>query len=69
MSPRSLNEALKGSDKDEWAAALNQEYDSLLENKTWQVMKLPPERKALPCHWDSQSSTMPMGLLRDTRYG
>lgn len=50
-SPRSINEALSRPDKMRWVEALQSEYDSLMDNGTWKLVKLPKGRKALPCHW------------------
>ena len=30
---------------------MKEEYDSLIENKTWTIEKLPPDRKAIGCKW------------------
>lgn len=31
--------------------AINDEYDSIMENKTWTIEPLPPGRKAIKCKW------------------
>ena len=30
---------------------MQSEYDSILANKTWDLVELPEGRKALPCKW------------------
>ncbi|POM69384.1 LOW QUALITY PROTEIN: Integrase catalytic core protein [Phytophthora palmivora] len=50
-TPRSLKQALSGPHREQWKQALELEYDSLIENGTWRLVRLPPGRKALPCHW------------------
>ena len=47
--PQTINEALKDSHAKEWKAAANSEYDSLTENKTWELTELPQNRKAIGC--------------------
>jgi len=46
--PTCFNEANK---HEEWRKAMQEEYDSLIENKTWTIDKLPPGRKAIGCRW------------------
>ncbi|GMF58873.1 unnamed protein product [Phytophthora fragariaefolia] len=50
-TPRSLKDALSGPYREQWKLALELVYDSLIENGTWRLVRLPPGRKALPCHW------------------
>ncbi|GMF59548.1 unnamed protein product [Phytophthora fragariaefolia] len=42
---------LSGSYREQWKQALEFEYDSLIENGTWMLVRLPSGRKTLPCHW------------------
>jgi hypothetical protein len=49
--PKSLKEALSGPHKTRWREALDLEYQSLLENGTSKLTRLPGGQKALPCHW------------------
>jgi hypothetical protein len=51
VEPQSINEALKSPEKDEWKIAMNREYDSLMLNETWDIVSLPPGRKAIGCKW------------------
>jgi hypothetical protein len=34
-----------------WEATMKEEYDSLLENRTWDMVPLPPGRKFARCKW------------------
>jgi hypothetical protein len=34
-----------------WEVAMQEEYDSLLENQTWDLVPLPPERNIFRCRW------------------
>jgi hypothetical protein len=49
--PTTYNEAVGASDGDKWMAAINDEYASLMENKTWTLTPLPKGRKAIGCKW------------------
>jgi hypothetical protein len=34
-----------------WKASMQKEYDSLLQNQTWNLVPLPPERNIFRCRW------------------
>ena len=34
-----------------WQEAMDEEYDSLHENKTWELVSLSPRRKLVQCKW------------------
>jgi len=34
-----------------WVAAMNKEIDALQINNTWEVVDLPPNKKAISCKW------------------
>ncbi|XP_035830149.1 uncharacterized protein LOC118479628 [Helianthus annuus] len=34
-----------------WVDAMNSELEALLRNKTWEIVDLPPNRKAIGCKW------------------
>ncbi len=34
-----------------WKAAADSEYQSLIENKTWDLVELPSSRKPIGCKW------------------
>ena len=40
--PPSINEALNGKDANKWKQALEEEYNSLIKNETWELVP-PPE--------------------------
>jgi len=44
--PTNVKQALK--DKN-WQAAMQQEYDALISQRTWGLVPLPPARKAFGC--------------------
>ncbi|CAI7865918.1 unnamed protein product [Closterium sp. NIES-53] len=45
--PKSLAEALSGPDAEKWKQSVKEEYDSLLENETWELCELPPGKKTI----------------------
>lgn len=49
--PQTLDEALCSSHADQWKKAMQEEYDSLIKNKTWSLVDLPSGKRALPCKW------------------
>ena len=46
--PKGIEEALKDQ---EWKEAADSEYQSLMENETWKLVKLPTGRKPVRCKW------------------
>ena len=44
-------EAMKRDDAKLWKDAMDDEYRSLMENGTWELVQLPPDRKAIGCKW------------------
>jgi hypothetical protein len=49
--PMTYQEAMKGMDAASWRVAMESEIDSIRTNGTWDLVKLPRNRKALPCKW------------------
>lgn len=49
--PQSYDEALSGSNPAGWKEAINRELDSLLKNKTWELVPLPEGRKPISTKW------------------
>ncbi|CAI7773495.1 unnamed protein product [Closterium sp. NIES-54] len=45
--PETLAEALSGPDAEKWKQSVKEEYESLLENETWELCELPPGKKAI----------------------
>ncbi|CAI7860144.1 unnamed protein product [Closterium sp. NIES-53] len=45
--PKMLAEALSGPDAEKWKQSVKEEYDSLLENETWELCELPLGKKAI----------------------
>lgn len=49
--PQTFEEAISRPDSKKWEQAAQKEYDSILKNKTWNLVDLPPGRKAIGCKW------------------
>lgn len=49
--PITVNEALSGNEKRQWTAAMNEEYQSLIDNRTWDLVDLPDGCRAINCKW------------------
>ncbi len=49
--PRTIDEALRRPDADKWKQAADVEFQALLDNETWELVPLPPGRKAIGCRW------------------
>ena len=47
--PPTIQEAKSSDHATEWKVATDAEYNSLIENKTWMLVELPPGRKAIGC--------------------
>ncbi|CAI7741537.1 unnamed protein product [Closterium sp. NIES-53] len=47
--PASMEEALAGPDRDNWLASKDNEYQSQLENGTWDLVVLPEGEKVVQC--------------------
>jgi len=46
--PKSVKHALAAPN---WLAAMEQEYQALMKNHTWDIVPLPSDRKAVGCKW------------------
>ncbi|CAI7871252.1 unnamed protein product [Closterium sp. NIES-53] len=64
--PKTLAEALSGPDAEKWKQSVKEEYDSLLENETWELCELPPWKKAISSKLIFRHKYGPDGEL--TRY-
>ncbi|KAG6604645.1 Gag-pol Polyprotein [Phytophthora cinnamomi] len=49
--PTTFKSAMESSDAAKWKEACDSEYDSLLKNKTWEMVPLPKGRKAIDNRW------------------
>ena len=49
--PTTIQEAWNSKHSTQWKAAADSEFQSLMENKTWELVELPTNRKAIGCKW------------------
>lgn len=61
--PENYNEAIKASDKEQWEQAMNEEYDSLKKNKTWELVELPKDRRTIQSKWVFRIKTKSNGEI------
>ncbi|MCO5595088.1 hypothetical protein L7F22_049126 [Adiantum nelumboides] len=47
----SVDEALSGLEASQWKEAMDSEYQSLMDNNTWQLVPAPANRKLVTCNW------------------
>ena len=49
--PINYNDAVSCPESEKWKAAIQDEYNSIIENKTWDIVPLPENRKAIKGKW------------------
>lgn len=49
--PKSYKDIARRSDAEDWMDAVKTEYKGLMQNETWELTHLPPDRKHIFCHW------------------
>ena len=49
--PKAFSEAIECIEGKEWRKAMDEEIQSLKENNTWKLVKLPNGKKAMKCKW------------------
>uniref|UniRef100_A0ACD5XBE3 Uncharacterized protein n=1 Tax=Avena sativa TaxID=4498 RepID=A0ACD5XBE3_AVESA len=49
--PTAYNEAIASVDREKWVSAMQEEMQSLEKNGTWDVVRLPKQKKAVRCKW------------------
>ncbi|CAI7847597.1 unnamed protein product, partial [Closterium sp. NIES-53] len=64
--PKTLAEALSGPNAEKWKQSVKEEYDSLLENETWELCELPLGKKAISSKLTFRHKYGPDGEM--TRY-
>lgn len=61
--PINYKEAIESPDASEWKVAMQDEYDSLMKNKTWVVDTLPLGSKPVKCKWVFKKKRNPDGSV------
>ena len=51
IEPKTIEEAMSSDYAKQWKEAADSEYASLIENNTWNLVKLPKDRKPIGCKW------------------
>lgn len=49
--PSTMEEAMLSPDADKWKKAAQSEYNSLIDNGTWELVPLPEGKKTIGCRW------------------
>ena len=49
--PQTYKEAMSSSESSCWKEAIQSEIDSILSNKTWEIVDIPPGIKPIGCKW------------------
>ena len=49
--PSTYSEAISSINSNNWVIAMNDEMESLEKNGTWELVKLPTEKKPIRCKW------------------
>jgi hypothetical protein len=62
-NPSNLKEALDSPDTIFWKEVVNDEMDSLISNKTWKLVELPPSCKTIGCKWVLRKKLKPDGTI------
>ena len=50
-APNNVSEALRSPEAKHWQAAMNSEMDAHTINSTWELIKLPEDRKVIGSQW------------------
>jgi hypothetical protein len=62
--PTNFQSAISGPDSAKWKAAMDEEYQSLMVNKTWSLVPLPTGRSAIGCRWTFKLKRGPDGSIQ-----
>ncbi|MFN7611034.1 MAG: reverse transcriptase domain-containing protein, partial [bacterium] len=51
LEPQTYSEAVNSSDGQKWKEAIDEEYKSLIDNETWELVPRPAGRNIVSCKW------------------
>jgi len=63
IEPTSYEEVLTSPNRDQWLIAMKEEMDSMDKNKVWELVDLPPNRKAIGNKWVLKIKRRADGLI------
>jgi hypothetical protein len=49
QEPLNYSEAILSIDSEKWIGAMHEEMESIEKNGTWELVRLPPDKKAVKC--------------------
>lgn len=49
--PRTYEQAIQADDRKQWERAMDEEYDSLIKNRTWTLVKAPDDQRVIDNRW------------------
>ena len=61
MNQKSYSEAMRGNFRSKWKEATDSEYDSLIKNKTWDLVNLTWNTNVVGCRWVFKTKRGPDG--------
>lgn len=61
--PRTYKEAIESSDHQHWEQAMDEEYDSLIQNRTWNLVKPSNDQKVIDNRWVFKLKKNPDGSI------
>jgi histone deacetylase 1/2 len=64
IEPKGVKQALQSS---HWLAAMKEEYDALLRNKTWTLVPPPTHKQPIGCKWVFRVKENPDGTVTSTK--
>ena len=62
-TPRAIEKAYSSSDADYWKEAVRSEIDSIMSNRTWEVVERPYGCKPVGCKWVFKKKLRPDGTI------
>lgn len=49
--PQTYEQAIKSEDHEKWQQAMNEEFESLTSNQTWELVEKPKDKRIIDCKW------------------
>ena len=63
VEPKTVYEAKKGDDWDQWHRAIKDEVKALQDNETWNLVRPPTDRDVIPGKWVYKVKLGPSGQV------